>query len=243
MPKIRSTADRFDLLLDWLNDDDWERSERSWREELPTRLATFLASFDGSEGAGYVQVEELPPLLTGEVVSFDGVDIPLVERLPDHPSTAGIDEDAVLHALLVDLLQRGFPSPEPFLPELLDLPSLRFGIGRQAPLSGKARDRQLFEKRGGGYVLRVAGERFALVPWLVMHLLTLPGAVRLRRCDAPRPGSAERCGKFFVIPTNQQGRPKDFCDGTCRQRAFWERDEKERRGRGAAKRRKRRRRN
>lgn len=220
MRKVQSTADRLDLLLDWLNDDDWERSARPWRAELPGRLSDFLASFDGSEGAGYVRVEELPPLSTEEIAEG----IWATNRLPRPAGTEGIDQNEVLHTVLVDILQRGFPGAKPLLPTLFDLPALHFGIERLAPPTGKAKALRLFEKRGGAYVLKVAGERFSLIAWLVMHLLTLPGAIRLRRCNAPRPHSAERCGRFFTIPS-EKGHPREFCTDRCRQRAFWERDE------------------
>ncbi len=217
-----STPERLELLLDWLND-DWDLPRRDWRRELPRRLLRFIASSDGSEEAGFVRAE----------VRAD--DRPAFLR---PPGTEHLDEYEVLHTALIDLLQRGHPGSEPFLPDLIEIP-LHYGSQRSAPLRPKGRERKRLARRPGAYVMRVAGEPFALVLWLVMHLLRLPRAVLLMRCDAPKPYSAERCGRFFV--QGGLGRAPERCSEACRQRKFWERDRRDHKGRAAAKRRTRRR--
>jgi hypothetical protein len=201
-----STGDRLDLLLGWLNDEDWQRSSRKWRNELPHRLSRFIRSFDGSAAAGHVRAD---------VLSAD--------QLGPKPSgTEELDEFEVLHTVLVDVLQRGFAHAEPFLADQIDLPNLRFGIERSAPQvipKGKTALKRL-RAQPGAYVLQVSGERLSLVVWLVMHMLTLPGAIDLKRCAAPRPYSTERCNRFFV--PQGRGRIPEFCSEPCRQRNYWE---------------------
>lgn len=222
MPTIRSTADRLELLLPWINDERYPQSAREWREELPERLARFVASFNGSAEAGYVRAtvapSDRPPWL--------------------QEGTENIDQDEVLHTVLADILRRGFPNNKgtlDYVDGLLPIHDLRFGVERRAAPSSKRKDRQ----QAGAYVQVVAGERMYLVSWLVMHLLTLPGALDLRKCDAPRPYSTERCGHYFVA--GGRGRPQQFCSRTCQQRKFWEPDDASRKEAAAIKRNKRRR--
>ena len=189
--KSLTTADRLDLLLDWVNDADWRREKR-----LPDRITRFLKSFDGSEDAGFVRAEPFTESTVVPPRSLIG--------------TEGIDDYEVLHTVLGDILQRGFPSADPFLPQLMDWTTMRFGIDRQAPVCA----RSWGKKRAGAYVLLVTGRPLELVTWLVMHLLTTPGAVALGRCGAPISlQSDERCGRFFR--SKDIGRPRVTCSDNC----------------------------
>jgi hypothetical protein len=237
-------------LLDWLSADDW-KSDSDWSaQKVQRRLDQFIRSFDGSVASGHVLAEVLPPppkrqkVSPTEIGEFHwskfGGKIEGTARPPLPEGLEDIDEIEVLHTALIDILQRGFPHAEPFLPEMVDL-DLQFGIERSAPHDLKGRDRKKWEKRPGAYVMRVAGDRLPLVIWLVIYLLTLPGVVRLKRCSAPRAYARdERCGRWFV-PDSRPGRLPDYCSDTCRQRAFWMRDALERKGSALQMRRERRR--
>jgi hypothetical protein len=225
-----STAERLEQLLDWLNDENWARNELRWLDKMPGRLRRFIQSFDGSEDAGYVEAREWS----------DDDDVP---ELPvsDAPKFINEAEElSLLHTRLVDILKHGFPQDAtyepPFLPPLKGL-SLEFGVKRVAPQ--RPVGKRNLKKWTGAYVVQVAAARFDLVQYLFIHLLTLPGAVALRRCDAPKAYSTERCGRFFVV--SGPGRPKEVCQDKCEQRRYWERDRTVGRGKAAAKRRMRRR--
>lgn len=242
MPKRLTNAERLDLLLDWVNDDDFDvpyrgdlaKGIRRWRDELPHRLRRFVASFDGSEDAGFVRAEVATP----------------EDRAPEDRAPAyltpeelrsDLDADDLLarfHLQLGDILQRGFPNIDPAAPDLLCVPSLEFGIDR--PKIVKHPIRKRLADRTGTYVMRVVGPELDLVLWLVMHLLTLPGAIVLRRCDALRSlSSEERCGRFY-IRSDGPGRPKECCSDICRSNRFWEKDRKKNNGKAARGRRERR---
>lgn len=230
MAKTLTTSERLDLLLGLVNDEDPELRAGYWRGQL----SRFVGSFDGSESAGFVRATVGPG-----------------EQLPSHLRTPEVEGDTgdetvlpLLRMVLGDVLQRGFTNAESEigLTAQTSIGTIRFGIERPAPVPvrPRGRERRRLAGRGGTYILCVAGNEFEVVLWLVMHLLTQPGAIVLARCDAPRPNSLERCGRFFIA--GGRGRPRDFCTPTCRQRKYWEDDHKVGKGRAAARRRIRRRR-
>ncbi|MDO8795080.1 MAG: hypothetical protein Q7J25_10725, partial [Vicinamibacterales bacterium] len=70
MRKPWTTADRFNLFLDWINDDDWLGvddgldddavvadgvRDDQLMDEVHYRLGRFIESFDGSENAGFLR--------------------------------------------------------------------------------------------------------------------------------------------------------------------------------------------
>ena len=64
--------------------------------------------------------------------------------------------------------------------------------------------------------LLVDGDLHDLVPFLVLHLITLR-QVEIARCDAPFPNNwARHCGRFYVWLG--RGRPKMFCSDACKTR-------------------------
>ena len=214
---LTNAPDRFRLLLDWINDDDWiadDVHDRVSRKEVRDRIRTFIESFDGSEQAGFLRAELFRSSRPSFIPTRGAHEQPIDER----------EELTELHFLLEDLLKRGFP-PEPgYEPaawsELVGLSSLAYGMKREAPIRfGKgAKDRKWWKGRPGACVSVIAGNRSDLVQFLVMHLLRLPGGVTLARCAAPAPNApTRRCGRFVL--TAGRGRPREFCVGNaCKKR-------------------------
>lgn len=206
MQTPRTTTERLELLLEWLNNDEgsWVNDDRPGDSLFVVRhrLTQFIKSFDGSESAGYVRAT---------IEADNGEEWPTWLPKPDEPWAFADEEDELftLHGYLVDVLKRGFPKDKEYAPAVFDdvmsLP-LAFGIERS-------------EARRGTYVLHVSGRRFHLVQFLVLHALTR-GSVTLGRCPAPAPySSTERCGHFFVVTEGERGRPRTFCRGeACKNR-------------------------
>jgi hypothetical protein len=215
-------------LLPWLNGDGL--SDR----EVRRRLAVFLRSFDGSAAAGHLRVYaeaghvELrggprPPAAWAEhsrhLLGYEAV-----------PRADGRALERVRDRTLA-LVRRGFRledgQPASPGPRVDNLTSLRVGLRRVAPeaqrLSRAARQR--YRAEPGAYETWVDGELRDLVPYLVARVLTLPGAAALGRCPAPERGQRDGkcCGRLFVMP--RTGRPRKFCSGACKVRAFAMQDE------------------
>jgi hypothetical protein len=129
------------------------------------------------------------------------------------------------------LVRKGFPyeaGQEAEYGERLEaFPSLRLGVRRVAPAGWQLRRaaRQRYRTEPGAYEVLVDGELRDLVPYLVLRLLTGPGAAMLARCPGPERGSrgGRRCGRLFTLKV--MGRPRKFCSGACKVRAFAERTE------------------
>jgi hypothetical protein len=200
--KLETTAERFDLILPWLNDDDGVMT----RAEVRHRLNTFIRSFDGSEGAGYLKAEiekddDGPPAWMVKAVA----------RFQDEGH-----ELSVVRSFLRDTLRRGFPKDrhheEPWFDPAIST-SIAFGIERMPTSRGE-------QARPGEYVMRAVGSRFDLAVFLVMHLLTRGNRVTVGRCPSPMQFSkTKRCGRFFIVTDGQRGRPRRFCEqGACRER-------------------------
>lgn len=211
-----TTAHRIERLLDWLNDEDYERKEGGWwYQQLPKRLASFIASFDGSEASGYLRAEITGGNLVGD------------------PTTEGEAID-LLWLGLRDILNKGFgplpgylpdtrppKSPSPAqLEELGYLPGypieLRFAVERRTRVTIATRQRLQLP---GEFALRLIGPVYDLVPFLFAHLLLRPGAARLKRCPAPKakPFEDQLCGAFFVVAADR-GQPARYCE-QCRKRS------------------------
>jgi hypothetical protein len=220
--RTRTTAERLETLLPWLNEERWDATEEA-TARLKTRLSRFLASFDGSEDAGHVRY--VPP---EDMATLRGRPAWVRASRAAWEGTEGIDDYEVLHTVLRDLLGRGFPKYEPIFP---DIP-VQFFVQLTSGLERRGKG------QAGSYVWRVSGDPLELVPWLVMHLLTLPGAIQLKRCPAPAPHSRGECGAFFV--KKRTGRTGTFCTNTCRQRNHFAPDDEVHRQRALAKRRARR---
>ena len=183
---------RLALLVPWVNGDGVP--------QLRLQLAAFLGSFDGSAGAGHLQVH------MGRAAQ--GGTTPRLERARDL-SEAMLED---VRARVIAVLRTGFPL-EPRLKdvsggEVEAFPSLRFGVGRL-----RAGDRST----AGAYTVVVDGALRDIVPFLVIHLLTTPGMATLTRCPAPTANNwTERCGRFVI--THGKGRPRVFCSEACRVR-------------------------
>jgi hypothetical protein len=230
LAKPQTGPARLDLLLGWLNGDLHEHHFRGRNPEpvavrtdyaaIRQAVADFVESFDGSDGAGHLEVVDDPT--------------PMKE-----PATEPTDEELdELEATLHILLEQGFDGPgdgvrvESALgqftatPTNLTLPatSLRFAV--------RSARRQKPKKRGsvgidggltalrnyrapGAYVLQVYGSTIELAPFLVAHLLTQADMVAVKRCR--RSG----CTKFIVTATAARGAPKQFCSAACRE---WSRE-------------------
>jgi hypothetical protein len=188
----QTLADRFSLLIPWLNA---EHDERRPLKEREYRLRRFVTSFDGSAAAGFVRAEVLP-------------DAEVRRRYPDL-----LFDLETLHFVLNDLLARGFPKDYGSWPVRTDVPTLlllEFGTERQARVPRG--------QRHGHYRLVVRGALGDLAQYLLMHLLTLPGAGALTRCPAPAPyDPTAQCGKWLLRAG--PGYPRRFCSATCRVRA------------------------
>lgn len=228
-------------LLPWLNGDPL--SDRALRR----RLLAFLRSFDGSPAAGCLRVYAA----AGEAELRGSAPLPEEVRRrgtpvryePQEPVSAqALDE---LRMRVLDVVRKGFPYDPAHGPawgarltwsdglaaspsRVAQLPSLLFGVRRAAPeahrLSKAARRR--YRSEPGAYEVWVDGELRDLVPYLVMRVLTLPGAASLARCTAPaagHPREGRRCGRLFVRPA--MGRPRIYCSGACKVRAHTEREE------------------
>lgn len=199
MPSKLTAPERLDLLIPWLNGTfDVHHFEGAnpepvavWTDYAAIRraVATFVGSFDGSEGAGHVAAVAETPELTDEEL-----------------------DQLEAHSLL--LLEQGFGEAQGLT---FPTDALRFAVrsaGREAPkkrgsvvAGGRAAERAY--RAAGAYVLEVSGPMPTLVPFLVAHLLTLPGMVAVKRCL--RPG----CDHFVVAMSGRRGAPKKFCSRTC----------------------------
>ena len=215
MPKPLTASERLALLLPWINGD------RVSDRDLRRRIKAFIASFDGSAAAGYVQT-----------LAFAGVKrepwIPAFIKREPPRATEPVDETdlEILQNTLEDLLRRGFPYdpryPEPTYGWVVNYPSLGFGVrgthrrspGRLSQVGTTARRNYLSP---GAYTLLVDGVLGDLVPFLVLHLLTGPRMATITRCRAPAPRHWDRrCGRFVL--GIGRGRPREFCSNTCRVR-------------------------
>lgn len=229
-PKLAPGLARLEPLLRWLNGDPLDVPPA----EVHHRLRAFVASFDGTEDAGFVAVyaggerPSRPSFLPSSTPLHAS---PLRARTsePDGTAPPGEDEEHALwelHLYLVDILRKGFAPeagyPEPIGPAVQEFPSLRFGIrGSHRARPPKLSRATLGERRAytapGAYTLVVDGLLFDLVAYLVQHVLTARGMTALARCPAPTAGNwDQRCGRFLVVGT--RGRPREFCSEACRVR-------------------------
>jgi len=210
--KLKTTPERLELLIDWINSDyPWPHLYAGDQKgSIDRRVSVFLSSFDGSEEAGFVRAE----VLSLAESRLDGLHL---------------DENELTDLLmgLRLLLDRGFRPERGYpgtfedddtsYPDIRPLSSLMFGIERQAKFGTSGRERRRLKDQHGVYIRSVGGNRVDLVLYLVMHLLTMPGAIALGRCSAPAPNSfTERCGRFVVA--TGQGPARRFCSDACRQR-------------------------
>lgn len=202
-PHPTTAPARLHLLLPWLNG-HFAIEHFSGRNpepvavftdyaEIRRTIATFVKSFDGSAGAGYLEVIED----TGKIT--DG-------------------QLGELESRLSILLEQGFGDKSM---SILRFPttSLAFAVrsaGRQTPSRRKGTHsivggvQALRDYRAAGaYVLRVQGNTLELVPFLAAHLLTQPGMVAVRRCQ--RLG----CPHFVITATAARGAPQKFCSQSC----------------------------
>lgn len=212
MPKATTAPARLQRLLPWLNGDlDTDVSGPRGRPEdgythtdyaeVRNAIGDFVRSFDGSAGAGHLEVSE-------------------------HKSRKPLTDEELsgLDTALRIMLEQGFGDPT-----LADLSfpasSLRFAVrsaGRRKPgwrdsrkgthvVEGGAEALRDY-RAAGAYVLQVQGPTVDLVPFLVAHLLTQPEMVAVRRCE--RSG----CERFLITATAARGRPQTFCSASCRVR-------------------------
>jgi len=126
--------------------------------------------------------------------------------------TSEEEELETLHWALNDLLRRGFPKERHHAAPQHDgviAPQLFFQIKRVASTRPESHERKRLEILPGAYEMQVSGTRADLVPFLVMTLLTLPGAVVLARCPIRKAHSEELCGRWLVTTTG--GAPRKYC--------------------------------
>jgi len=242
MTKPLSAPDRLKLLLPWINGD--EKAATVIRQQL----LRFLRSFDGTAGAGFIQV--VPHLGERELTEVKG------EWRGKHvhvAPTLGEHELEQLRAGVVHVLQNGLPPPRApgggaspsvirgrwqdlitvggHLPpdERWQSVTLRFRVRRpeEVKLSTLSPSERRAYAAPGFFTMLLDGQVSDLLPLLVaLHLMMTRHMVRLYRCEAPLPHDrSQRCGKFNV--NSGLGAPARHCLGltgaACRQRAFQER--------------------
>jgi hypothetical protein len=195
------SIDRLQALLEWVNGRPMDL------DEVRQRLRGFIASFDGGPASGYVAVDQ------------DTDDVLALRRVVDAESAG-----EGLRMELAGLLESGFQDADIFSSRLtLHISVQRKYRGSSGKLSqATAEERRAFEA-AGAYVLVVWGSLLDLIPFLVAHLLTMPGGAYVRRCQAPAPHDPpQRCGRFLI--GHGKGRPREYCLGSaCRVRAYAER--------------------
>lgn len=191
-----------EALLPWVNSaGDWPANKE---------LRQFVAEFDGSADSGFIEaaVEPWQP-----------------RRQIGLENWTKDDDVRHIHTVVEAILQQGFNDSESLVVQIggaAPLPSLAFGVRGARSLPKNRKARRAHFAAPGSYVMQVRGQLRDLIPFLVLHTLTSPGAARLARCPAPRPRDAERqCGQFFL--TGGKGQPKKFCSDACRVRAYWKR--------------------
>jgi hypothetical protein len=207
--KLKTAPERLALLLPWINSDALVEAARVLGD-----VEAFVESFDGSQAAGYVEVAR------GDL---DGIpDFVQKEMSEASPPTAEELDD--LRVQLRLLMEQGFG----------DQAQLATGAGsslRFAVRSGGERSKPGWRQTSGGnrvreggvgameryqapgaYVLQVYGSLLDVVPFLVMHLLTQPQMVSVRRCLA--------CGRFRVLQTGARGAPPKHCGKACRDLSY-----------------------
>jgi len=215
-PDSRDPIDRLGALLPWINGDD-----------VPVRVVTrtlraFIESFDGGESAGHVVVARggRNPSIPAGVVS---------ETRPRHVKEwlRVNDEDALdqMRAVLHEMLTAGLADHNDkwaFLPTSLEIGVLN--ARRARPTKTMARAERKTARRvfntSGAYALVVDGSPEDLVPFLVAHLLTMPGAARVIRCAARAPHSTDPCRRFRI--SKGRGRPPLHCKENCRVRTHYD---------------------
>jgi hypothetical protein len=221
-----TAPDRLTLLLPWLNDEygtdvygPTTRPEdvQTWTDYAKVRraLADFVRSFDGSSGAGYLEVVEPGklPLLMDEDLDRLAAALRLLLGAGFEDATL---TDRTLQVALLDIGLGDATRADLSLPAA----SLRVwvrGAGRHPPkrIFGKrvgegGIQAQRAYRAAGAYVLQVQGDPADLAPFLVAHLLTQADMVAVRRCE--RTG----CDHYVLVAMAKRGARQRFCSATCR---------------------------
>jgi hypothetical protein len=203
-------AEQIELLLPWANDHDDALTLGVVRE----CLRRFLRSFSGSRL---------------RVTGHRGLDLvhdaSHAELQATRRKVMRLLESAFWFSVDAPRDRRGHESldwDDVRLP--LSLPSIRFAAARRA--KGYVKRSQLGRKdhrqllAGGAYEILIEASRLRdLVPFLVLHLLAMPGAIGVARCSAPAPNDwTQRCGRLFIIATGRKGRPREYCSRECTDR-------------------------
>lgn len=196
--KPASAPDRLRLLLSWLNGElDPQRDVTAIR-----RAATaFLESFDGSEGAGHVEVEAPQELTIEELFEVDDVLLLLLEQGFGDPTLQEASFPVTSLRIAVRSANRSKPRR------------------RSTPGGALVVDGGIAAKRAwaaaGAYVLRVSGSPGELLPFLILHLLTQADMVAVKRCRRRGHVGFVDCPKFFIVAPGARGKPQQFCSHMC----------------------------
>lgn len=242
--RLMSAAERLGLLLPWLNDPGPPLAASAaetarWETPIRSSIARFLASFDGSPAAGYVEM----------IRREKGWSRGLQALAPDGRLGLERDDLLLLQHLLNQLLDPEFGlsrsegdeqgllmSPEAPTRTVL-MPSLGFGVrnlsrGDLKLSAMSARERRAYTS-AGAYVLQVRGTARDLVLYLTLQLLTAQRmAGVLARCPAPAPNNwTERCERWFL--RTGHGRKREYCSDACRVRRHAEETAKRQKKEGA----------
>ena len=201
MARLLTAPQRLDLLLQWTNggfetlvgpappmvDTDYAGIRQA--------IAAFLGSFDGSEGAGFIELEDLivPPPTDEEL---DMLGVWLQSAFEQGFGDPGVASNRLATSLFLAIRSAGRQRPG-------WLGGVKGGVR-----SGGARALRDY-RAAGAYVLQVSGNTIDLVMFLAAHLMTQAGMVTLRRC------ARDGCDHVLVTGAVARGAPKRFCSESC----------------------------
>ena len=216
-PKLLPAPARLGLLLSWLSGDFneyvWNEGDRPedaaiWTDYPAIRRAieTFVRAFDGSAGAGHIEAE---PDDTAAALSDDAID--MLEQQLKMLLEQGFGEPSVQDNCSSMMLATLRVAVHPIAPRVLQFRDTE--NGRHVVVGGtKARARY---QAAGAYGLRVQGSIGDLVPFLLVHLLTQPGMVAVKRCARRDQPPWADCERLFIVAPKVRGRPQRFCSRNC----------------------------